>query len=107
MVPIYSAEMAPKEIRGQLGSLFQFFFTVGVMVSYWVDYGVNKHIGDFDDKQWQVPIGLQLVPGAILGLGMFFLKESTRWLAKRGRNEEALESLIWIRGGDSPEVRAE
>ena len=107
IVPIYSAEMAPKEIRGQLGSLFQFFFTVGVMTSYWVDYGVSKHIPDTEAKQWQIPIGLQLVPAAILGFGMFFLKESTRWLAKRGRVDEALESLIWVRGGDSAEVRAE
>lgn len=107
IVPIYSAEMAPKEIRGQLGSLFQFFFTVGVMTSYWVDYGVTQHIPDSDPKQWQIPIGLQLVPAAVLGLGMFFLNESTRWLAKRGRANEALESLIWVRGGDTPEVRAE
>ncbi|RMJ23693.1 Sugar and other transporter [Aspergillus sp. HF37] len=107
MVPIYSAEMALKEIRGQLGSLFQFFFTVGVMTSYWVDYGVTKHISDKLPKQWQIPIGLQLVPAVILGVGMLFLKESTRWLAKRGRTDEALESLIWIRGGDSEEVRAE
>ncbi|KAK5102157.1 hypothetical protein LTR70_007467 [Exophiala xenobiotica] len=34
MVPMFSAEMAPKNIRGQLGSMFQFFFTVGVMTSY-------------------------------------------------------------------------
>lgn len=107
MVPIYSAEMAPKEIRGQLGSLFQFFFTVGVMTSYWVDYGVVQHISGSLSKQWQIPIGLQLVPAVILGVGMLFLKESTRWLAKRGRTDEALESLIWIRGGDSAEVHAE
>ena len=29
MIPMYSAEMAPKQIRGQLGSCFQFFFTLG------------------------------------------------------------------------------
>ena len=107
MVPIYSAEMAPKEIRGQLGSMFQLFFTIGVMTSYWVDYGVNKHISSNSPRQWQVPIGIQLIPGVMLGIGMIFLKESTRWLVKRGRNDEALKSLIWIRGGDSPEVRAE
>jgi hypothetical protein len=38
---------------------------------------------------------------------MLLVKESVRWLAKKGRNEEALENLIWIRGGDTPEVRAE
>ncbi|RDW92901.1 sugar porter family MFS transporter [Aspergillus mulundensis] len=107
MVPMYSAEMSPKEIRGQLGSLFQFFFTLGVMTSYWIDYAVEKHV-EPSDRQWQIPIGLQLVPAGILGVGMLFLKESVRWLASVGRHEEALQSLIWVRGGeDTEEVRAE
>ncbi|KAK1139246.1 hypothetical protein N8T08_001176 [Aspergillus melleus] len=107
MVPMFSAEMAPKEIRGQLGSMFQFFFTLGVMTSYWIDYAVEKHVPS-SDRQWQIPVGLQLVPGGILGIGMLFLKESVRWLAKKGRHEEAMQSLVWIRGGEeTDEVRAE
>ncbi|KAI1413066.1 putative MFS sugar transporter [Hypoxylon sp. FL1857] len=106
IIPMYSAEMAPKQIRGQLGSMFQFFFTLGVMTSYWVDYGVSQHLGA-TTEQWQIPIGLQLVPGGILGLGMLLTKESTRWLAKTGRIEEASKSLIWVRGGDSIQVQEE
>jgi MFS family permease len=107
IVPMYSAEMAPKNIRGMLGSMFQFFFTLGVMTSYWVDYAVSIHIPDDSSAQWQLPVGLQLVPGTILGLGMLFTKESTRWLAKKNRREEALQSLIWVRGGDSHDVQEE
>ncbi|KAL7934980.1 general substrate transporter [Trichoderma chlorosporum] len=106
IIPMYSAEMAPKEIRGQLGSLFQFFFTLGVAVSYWVDYGAAQHI-EPSTRQWRIPVALQLVPGGILGLGMLLTKESTRWLAQHDRHEEALESLAWVRGGDSVEVRME
>ncbi|KAI8629594.1 putative MFS sugar transporter [Xylariaceae sp. FL1651] len=106
IIPMYSAEMAPKEIRGQLGSMFQFFFTLGVMTSYWVDYGVTFHVPAIS-RQWQIPIGLQLVPGGVLGLGMVLTKESTRWLAKRGKHEQGMESLIWVRGGDSSEVQEE
>jgi sugar porter (SP) family MFS transporter len=73
---------------------------------YRVNYGVETHIKP-STKQWQIPIGLQLVPGGLLGLGMLLVKESVRWLVKKGRNEEALESLIWVRGGDSPEVQTE
>lgn len=108
LVPMYSAEMAPKDIRGKLGACFQLFFATGVMVAYWVDYGVSKGVSSDSSAQWQIPVGLQLVPAGVLFLGMFAVKESARWLAKMGRNEEALESLRWIRGGeDTPELRIE
>jgi sugar porter (SP) family MFS transporter len=108
LVPMFSAEMAPKEIRGKLGSCFQLFFASGVAVSYWVDYAAQKGISSTSSAQWQVPIGLQLVPGVIVGLGMLFVKESTRWLAKKGLHEQSYASLLWVRGGvDSPEIRAE
>ncbi|OAA62012.1 quinate permease [Niveomyces insectorum RCEF 264] len=107
LTPLFTAEMAPKEIRGKLGSLFQFFFTCGVMFSYWIDYGVSLHVPNTSARQWQIPVGLQLVPGAVLGLGMLFTKESPRWLAMKRRDEEALASLIWVRGGDRLEVREE
>lgn len=107
IIPMYSAEMAPKSMRGALGGLFQFLFTCGVMTSYWVDYGVSKHVKP-STRQWQIPVGLQLAPGVILGLGMLLTKESTRWLARGGRHEDALESLIWVRGGeDTQDVRDE
>ncbi|KAL9112095.1 MAG: hypothetical protein Q9227_003472 [Pyrenula ochraceoflavens] len=108
LVPMFSAEMAPKEMRGALGSCFQLFFATGVMLSYWVDYGAKTNFSNTDSKQWQIPIGLQLVPSGMLALGMLLVPDSARWLAKKGRNEEALKSLVWVRGGvESPEVRAE
>ena len=107
LVPMFSAEMAPKEFRGRLGSCFQLFFAIGVTISYWVTYAASSGLAS-NTQQWQVPIGLQLVPGALMGLGMFFTKESVRWYAKKGRNEEAFASLQWVRGGeDTPELRAE
>ena len=106
IIPMFSAEMAPAHIRGRLGSCFQFFFTLGVMVSYWVDYGVGSHMAP-SSTQWRIPVGLQLVPGGILGLGMLLTKESARWLAKRGRHEEAVKSLAWVRGVDEADVQVE
>lgn len=104
---MFSAEMAPKEIRRKLGSCFQLFFAAGVCTSYWVDYAVQVGVSSKSSRQWQISIGLQLVPGAIVGLGMLLVKESTRWLAKKGRTNDALASLIWVRGGESDEVHAE
>jgi hypothetical protein len=61
-----------------------------------MDYGVSKNFLA-TSMQWQIPDGFQLVPGGLLGLGMLLTKESARWLAKRGRREEAMTSLVWLR----------
>ena len=66
-----------------------------------------KDIANTETKQWQIPIGLQILPAAFLGLGMFTLKESTRWLTKKGRHDEAWESLKWIRADNSEATQAE
>lgn len=76
-------------------------FTLGIFTSYWVDYGVANNISDSKPSQWQIPIGLQLLPAGLLGLGMLTLKESTRWLTMRGQYQKAWESLKWIRADDS------
>lgn len=99
VVPGYNAEMAPKEIRGRLNSGIQWLFALGVMLSYWIDYGVQKGFGEVS-AQWQIPVGLQLVPAAVLGLGLFTQPESVRWLAKKERYEEALKNLEWMRASD-------
>ncbi|KAK4621374.1 Quinate permease [Fulvia fulva] len=105
-VPTYNAEQAPKEIRGKLGAGMQLLFAAGVMISYWVDYGTVRGLAH-SNAEWQIPVGLQLVPAAVLGLGLIPQKESIRWLAKKGRNDEAWEALTWMRADSGPEVKAE
>jgi sugar porter (SP) family MFS transporter len=46
-------------------------------------------------------LGLGVIPGATLGLGMIYLPESPRWLAKRGRLEHSLAVLQRIRMNDA------
>jgi sugar porter (SP) family MFS transporter len=79
----------------------------GIFTSYWIDYGVGKNISTSEAKQWQIPIGIQILPAALLGLGMFTLKESVRWLALKGRHQEAWESLQWIRADSGPDAQLE
>ena len=42
---------------------------------------------------WQMIFLLSCIPGLILFIGAFRLKESSRWLYKKGRKDEALASL--------------
>jgi MFS family permease len=66
IVPMMSSEIMPKEIRGKVGCFLQLSFTFGVLISYWVDYGVSIHVAS-KSAQWQIPVALQLVPAGIIG----------------------------------------
>jgi MFS family permease len=105
VVPSYNAEMAPKEIRGMLGSGVQWLFALGVMISYWIDYAVQQTL-PVSSKQWQIPVGLQLVPATVLALGLFTQPESVRWLAKKERYEEAWQSLTWMRASEGKHIHS-
>ncbi|KAF9883677.1 hypothetical protein FE257_003061 [Aspergillus nanangensis] len=107
LIPMYAAEMSPKAIRGRLGACFQLFFATGVMVAYWVTYAVSKDQPD-STRQWQIALGLQLLPSTLLLIGMCTVQESARWLALKGHKDKAWESLKWVRGGDeTDELRQE
>lgn len=108
LVPMYVAEIAPRKLRGRLGTLWQFLIVLGIMISYWIDLGCLQHIPT-SDKQWRVPLGIQIAPGGILCIGMVFLPESLRWLALHDRPEDVKKTLIRLRDlpEDHPEIIAE
>jgi len=58
---------------------------------------------------WRLPVGIQLVPALVLGVGLFFMPFSPRWLVEVGRDEEAQQTLSMLRNApaDSPYVRLE
>lgn len=48
--------------------------------------------------RWRFPIGFQLIPLAVLLVGINIFPESPRWLLKKGREEEAMFILAALRG---------
>lgn len=51
---------------------------------------------------FRVPWGLQIVPAAVLFIGLFFTPESPRWLARKGRWEEAEAVIVLVHGKGDP-----
>jgi sugar porter (SP) family MFS transporter len=96
MVPIYISELAPPAIRGRLVGIYELGWQIGGLVGFWINYGVNTTL-PADHKQWIIPFAVQLIPAGLLLLGTFWLRESPRWLFSKGRREEAMAVLCWMR----------
>ncbi|KAF9033569.1 general substrate transporter [Panaeolus papilionaceus] len=105
VAPAYVSECAPKEVRGRITGMFQIMVATGVMISYFINFGVGLHMAN-NRNVWMLPFGFQLVPAGIMLLGLFTVKESPRWLASVGRKEEALRNLAYLRrrSPDDPSV---
>lgn len=94
VAPLYISEISPPEIRGALLVLEELSIVSGICVAYWITYGTRYMAGEW---AWRLPFLLQMIPSTVLGLGILFLPFSPRWLASKGRDEEALQSLGKLR----------
>lgn len=90
-VPLYISEVAPSEIRGSLVSFNQLMITIGIVMSYLVDYSLASV-----EQGWRYMFAFGLLPSILLFLGMFLLPNSPRWLISVGKIEEATASLALI-----------
>jgi MFS transporter, SP family, galactose:H+ symporter len=83
IVPLYIAEIAPADRRGALVSLNQLMITIGILLSYIVGVIFAPIEG------WRYMFAVALVPALVLGIGMFMLPESPRWLFEHGQLDKA------------------
>ena len=90
-VPVYISEVSPPAARGWTVSIFQLAITVGILLAYVVDYAFAASQG------WRWMLGLAVVPAAVFAIGMIFLPESPRWLARKGHRDAARKVLGRIR----------
>ncbi|KAF4306494.1 Sugar/inositol transporter [Botryosphaeria dothidea] len=96
MTPIYIAELAPPAVRGRLVGIYEAGWQIGGLVGFWINYGLDETMAP-SHKQWLIPFAVQLIPAGLLLVGAFWIKESPRWLFQKGRREEAMRNLCWIR----------
>jgi len=90
--PMYIAEISPAHLRGRLVVVNQLAIVIGltlsVVVTYFLSFGGH----------WRWMFATEAFPIVGLFIGLFFIPKSPRWLAMRGKPEEALEVLTIING---------
>src|SRR5215467_15965496 len=89
--PMYIAEIAPAKYRGRLVGLFQFSVVFGILLAYFSNYLIGT-LG-FGTSEWRWKLGVAAVPAAFFLVMLFGIPRSPRWLAKKGRADEAREVL--------------
>ncbi len=100
VVPVYIGEVAPAGIRGRLVSFNQFAIIFGMLVVYFVNWGISngQSIEWINDIGWRRMFISEAIPAALFGFLLFFVPESPRYLALTNRNEKALGILAKING---------
>ncbi|KAK4557110.1 hypothetical protein LTR86_006091 [Recurvomyces mirabilis] len=96
LVPLYVAELSPPAIRGRLVGIYEIFVQVGTCIGFWINYGIAVN-GPYGSNAWRTSFAVQLIPGVLLIIGMCFMPESPRWLARYRGSEAAEAGLTKLR----------
>ena len=98
IVPAWASELLDHTSRGTFIAMEFTLNIFGVVVAYWIAYGVSFIDGGASQVRWRFPIAFQILPLLFLFACCWAFPESPRWLVKAGRNDEALYVLERLRG---------
>ena len=96
--PMYIGEIAPADIRGRLVSWNQFAIIFGMLVVYFVNWGIasGQTIEWIDSIGWRLMFASEAIPAGLFGLLILFVPETPRYLAMANQDEKALDVLSKI-----------
>ncbi|KAM4108464.1 hypothetical protein ACB094_03G047700 [Castanea mollissima] len=90
-VPVYIAEVTPKNLRGPFASANELLVASGVSLMYFIGNIIT----------WRTLALIVTAPCLVQLMGLFFVPESPRWLAKIGKEIELQAALQHLRGKNS------
>ncbi|XP_022898121.1 sugar transporter ERD6-like 5 isoform X3 [Olea europaea var. sylvestris] len=91
MVPVYIAEITPKNLRGAFTAVNQLMICCGSSVMFLVGNVFT----------WRTLAWIGAIPCLLQLVGLFFIPESPRWLAKMGQWEYSKAALQRLRGDNA------
>ncbi|KAM0752486.1 general substrate transporter [Meredithblackwellia eburnea MCA 4105] len=97
LAPVYQSECSPARIRGALASFYAVTQTFSAFISTVVIWQVQKYP---DSRGWLIPIGVQFVVPPLMIAVYFIIPESPRFLVMKGRSDEALTALRYLRSAE-------
>ena len=100
--PMYIAEIAPPDKRGNLVSYYQLAVVIGFFVVFLATYFIGQ---GFSEEQnintgWRYMFWSELIPAGLFLVLLFFVPKSPRWLMTKNKEGEALAVLQKIHGID-------
>ncbi|KAJ8128808.1 hypothetical protein O1611_g4824 [Lasiodiplodia mahajangana] len=98
VVPVWATETAEHTSRGQFIAIEFTLNIFGVVVAYWLEFGLSYIDNGVTAFRWRFPIAFQIIPLLVLFGSVWFFPESPRYLVKAGRDEEAQYVLRRLRG---------
>jgi len=102
--PMYIAEISPSHLRGRLVSLNQMAIVLGILLAQIVNWLIARPVPPGATETailaswngqlgWRWMFGVTAVPSLLFLAATFVVPESPRWLASKGRKDEALAVL--------------
>jgi len=97
--PMYIAEMAPSNMRGKLGLMYQFAIVAGSTAAPLIAYVLVRTLPD--TLCWRWMFASQTFVVLIFAVFLLRLPPSPRWLAQKGRADESLAALTKVHGREN------
>ncbi len=103
IAPMYIAEISPPHMRGRMVAFNQLNIVLGISVAFLTNYLILKwgasgadwavSLG-LDAHNWRWMLGVEAIPAVFYFFALFLVPWSPRWLAMRGRYEEAYKVMV-------------
>ncbi|THZ70940.1 general substrate transporter [Aureobasidium pullulans] len=106
--PLFLSEIAPAKTRGMTVSIYMVMLLSFLSLGFFVNHGANLHLSS-TRMQYRLVQSIPLIPVGLVFIGSFFMPDSPRWLASKGRHTESVAALARLRGMgvNDPELLAE
>ncbi len=96
VAPMYIGEIAPPHLRGRLVSLNQFAIIFGMLVVYFVNWGIarGETTAWVNELGWRYMFASEAIPALLFLLLLFTVPESPRYLVSRNQDDKAMSILL-------------